>query len=514
LAQAQGCCRNTSRAKLLPVHSGRQIMAGKAVPQVIMAEVKGVEGAVNDDVVIGVVIEEGMIAQEKTAAAVTEPKKCRCLQHVKMVIALAVGTIALLAVGIYVGFALGGQRGDKATAVEEPKEQVIQGRLLLSVQDADGFLLDSRTSEALSLSIAEVSGVEADMVRIDEISKVERRLRGNERRLAQTSVEVDYSLLLGKDVDAEALEAQLRDVRPESLGSALDKTMQEMGMESVVEVTMMQVEAGAILQEADEPSSEGTLDGHLHSPEGHGQDQDRKWDGDITEAGEHSKPHDGNQTVEDGKEGHDGNDRPFEHGKPGDGNQTVEDGKDGHDGNDRPFEHSKPHDGNQTVEDGKEGHDGNGRPFEHGKPGDGNQTVEDGKEGHDGNGRPFEHGKPGDGNQTVEDGKKGHDGNDRPFEHGKPGDGNQTVEDGQKGHDGNDRPFEHGKPRDGNQTVEDGKEGHDGNDRSFEQDKPADSESGHAGQHGHRNGGEDGHGLQNGSHRGPQHGSHSSPGGQ
>merc|ERR1719450_996141 len=99
-----------------------------------------------------------MIGQEKTAAAVTEPSKCRCLQHVKMVIALTVGTIALLAVGIYVGFAMGGQRGDKATA-EAPKEQVIRGHLLLSVQDADSFLLDPRTSEALSLAIAEVSGV-------------------------------------------------------------------------------------------------------------------------------------------------------------------------------------------------------------------------------------------------------------------------------------------------------------------------------------------------------------------
>merc|ERR1719502_2171350 len=129
-------------------------------------------------------------------------------------------------------------------------------------------------------------------------------------------------------------------------------------MERGVEVTMMQVEEGTSHQEANEPSSEGTLDGSLHGPEGHEQDEDRKRDDDITETGEHNKPRDGNHTVEDGKEGHHGNGKLFEDGKPRDGNHTVEDG---HDGNGKPCEHDKARDGNHTVEDG---HDGNGKPCE------------------------------------------------------------------------------------------------------------------------------------------------------
>merc|ERR1719502_1466540 len=149
-------------------------------------------------------------------------------------------------------------------------------------------------------------------------------------------------------------------------------------MERGVEVTMMQVEEGTSHQEANEPSSEGTLDGSLHSPEGYEQDEDRKRDGDITETGEHNKPRDGNHTVEDGKENHDGIDKQVEHGKPCDGNHTVEDGKEGHDGNGKPFEHGKPHDGNHTVEDG---HDGNDKPCEHDKPED-SESGHAGQHGH------------------------------------------------------------------------------------------------------------------------------------
>mmetsp|Transcript_7160 Transcript_7160/g.12809 ORF Transcript_7160/g.12809 Transcript_7160/m.12809 type:complete len:427 (-) Transcript_7160:271-1551(-) len=373
--------------------------AEKAGPQVIdnaiVVGVKIQEHAVSDKVVVGMILQDDVMVQEKEAAHATEPKNCRC--HAKKIIALAIGTIVLLGVGISVGFVLLAERGDQARArtgfaprprVEPHSGHVIHGHLLLSVQDADSFLVDSKSAKALSLAIAEVSpGVEADMVRINEISKVEPQLRGNGRRLAETPVEVDYSLLLGKDVDAQALEAKVQDVRPESLESALAETMQKMGMESTVEVTMMQVEGERY--QADEPSIQGTPDGHLHGPEGNELDKHGKPAGNRTEAG-----------YDEGKDGHDSKDKPLEHDKPWDYNHTMHAGKDGHDGKDKQSEHGKPCDDNQTMHEGKDGHDGKGKLLEHDKPCDDNQTTHEGKDDHDGKDKPFKHGKPCDGNHT------------------------------------------------------------------------------------------------------------------